>query len=292
MDAQAAVVLAAVYGAEQSNVMAKPVAARWRGMEAPLDDHAAPLPQNARSLPGVVVDFNGSASRPHWSEQEVELLRHLRAEGIAEEEIAKLLGRSRRAIRSKALRVTGVGLRAVPRTWTECEVATILRLHADGAACAEIAEAVPGRSVIAVYRKLSNLVGPAPLSAAKLTEKSTPTNESLITQRPPEPPLPPNQQPPLQPPPKPSRQAVPATLDAIVCWLRSRDFIVLHTALGWKVDNKYLNDETELVAFVNVRRARLQLPPFTLTMPAISFSTKDDSVGRRLHKFNRYKPDV
>ena len=53
-----------------------------------------------------------------------------------------------------------------------------------------------------------------------------------------------------------------ASVDELVRWLRSRDFMVLHLAQGWQVDRHVLDDEAALLEFVNVRRNRLNLPPF------------------------------
>ncbi|MEI7610837.1 MAG: hypothetical protein WCJ64_25920 [Rhodospirillaceae bacterium] len=60
---------------------------------------------------------------------------------------------------------------------------------------------------------------------------------------------------------------IPATIDAMVRWLRSRDYIVLRKSEGWQIDQHHLSDSSAVVEFVNVRRARLRMPPFVLQEP-------------------------
>ena len=127
--------------------------------------------------------------------------------------------------------------------WSDEECALVLRLHGEGASWAAIAEAVPGRSAIAVFRKLRHLVGPAPFKAA-----CQPKPVVVAKAKRPTPPA-----------------SVPAGVDAVVRWLRSRDFMVLRLESGWRVDHRVLATTEALLDFVNVRRGWLHLPPFALT---------------------------
>ena len=132
------------------------------------------------------------------------------------------------------------------RPWIEAERQLILALHANGANWAAIAEAVPERSAIAIFRKLSHLLGPAPF-------KSRPEPEPLAA-----PPL--RRVSPLPTAPSPVRVGVVA----LVCWLRSRDFMVVRQKGGWGVDHHRLGSAETLLEFTNIRRSRLRLPPFAL----------------------------
>ena len=67
----------------------------------------------------------------------------------------------------------------------------------------------------------------------------------------------------VAPAPRAPLTPVAATLDDMVRWLRSRDFIVLRKDDGWRIDHHPAMDDEALVAFVNLRRARLHLAPFS-----------------------------
>ncbi|MEI6557701.1 MAG: SANT/Myb-like DNA-binding domain-containing protein [Rhodospirillaceae bacterium] len=203
--------------------------------------------------------------RHPWSQQDLIRLRRLCQEGLDDEEIARRLGRTRRAVRTMILRRESRRLRTAPRPWSETEIQTIIRLHARGTICSVIAAALPGRTPIAVFRKLCRMVGPAPSMLAKHTARRAakrsgpPAAAPALTIR-------------LHPAAPPS-QPVPATIEAMVRWLRSRDYIVLHKDDGWRVDHHCLSDDDALVQFVNLRRERLRLAPFLLEeappMPAV-----------------------
>jgi hypothetical protein len=167
------------------------------------------------------------------------------------------------------------------RPWTEGERDTVLTLHAAGASLAAIAEAVPNRSSDAVQQKLQELVGPAPFRSNRRVRLTAAAKARV--ERPPEPQ-------PSAPVPAPAfrsaassgtspartavrlirerRDSKPAvvlaSVDEMVRWLRSRDFMVLHRVPGWQVDRHVLEDELSLLEFVNVRRHRLNLPPFVI----------------------------
>ena len=193
-----------------------------------------------------------------WSEQELEALRELSAQSLEEAEIARRLGRTTRAVRTMILRSVGKRRRDAFRPWTDGELETAKRLHAAGALCAVIAQALPGRTPVAVFRKLCRLVGPAPSADAK---RSWRQSKRLAVPQPPAP------EAIRAPTPKPPPAPVAASLDTLVRWLRSRDFMVLRKGEGWRIDHHQLADDDALVAFVNLRRTRLHLAPFVLAEP-------------------------
>ena len=196
-----------------------------------------------------------------WSEQELEALREYCAQSLEDAEIARRLGRTTRAVRTMILRSVGERRRDPFRPWTTEELETARRLHAAGALCAVIAQALPGRTPVAVFRKLCRLVGPAPSADAKRSWR-----QAKRTAPPPAPA--PDLIRTATPTPKPPPAPVPASLDTLVRWLRSRDFVVLRKGEGWRIDHHQLDDDGALVAFVNLRRARLHMPPFVLAEPA------------------------
>jgi len=213
----------------------------------------------------------GRAPRHPWTDRDRARLRMMCEQNLPSADIAERLGRTQRAVDAMSLRL-GIRRHESIRPWTECECALILRLHAEGANWAAIAEAVPERSAIAVFRKLSHLVGPAPFkagcqprppsasasaSASAAAPVSTPNPPPLLV-GPLSRPLRPRPPAPLPP------AAVPAGIDAMVRWLRSRDFMVLSVGSGWRVDHRVLVTAEALVEFVNVRRGWLRLPPFIL----------------------------
>ena len=58
----------------------------------------------------------------------------------------------------------------------------------------------------------------------------------------------------------------PASVDTMVRWLLSRDFVVLKKKNGWRVDQHELPSDLALVDFVNVRRERLRMSIFMLAV--------------------------
>ncbi len=232
--------------------------------------------------------------RPSWSSQDLAQLHQFCDQGLSDDDIAQYLGRTRRAVRTMILRVGGRRLREAPRPWSDAELETILRLNAAKMSCGAIAALLPGRTSLAVFRKLCRLVGPAPSAAAKRVRKArtqtgapvraplptvtppTVTNEGVIPIRIHHP----------APPPEPPPSPVPATIEAIVRWLRSRDFVVLHKDDGWRVDQHHLSDDDAFLMFVNTRRLRLRLPLFALEetklAPAIAYQA-----SRYRHQWGR-----
>ncbi len=229
-----------------------------------MTEHQPLLPQTPAAASSESV--RGRPPRLPWSEQELEALRRLTGENLGDDEIAARLGRTQRAVRTMILRQGGQRLREASRPWSKAELETAARLHASGAICAIIAKALPGRTPIAIFRKLCRVVGPAPSAEAKRSWRAAKSSKttaeeaagnSLIRVRHP------------LPPPRPPQQPIAATLDAMVCWLRSRDYMVLRRNEGWQVDHHHLSDDEALVVFVNLRRVRLHLPSFVPVEPRV-----------------------
>ena len=218
------------------------------------------------------------------------MLRQLCGQNLGSDEIARRIGRTPRAVRTMIMRLGGQRLREPFRPWSEAELETARRLHAAGAICAVIAQALPGRTPVAVFRKLCRLVGPAPSTDAKRSWRAAKrAGEAVKPTAPPVHTAPPataptaavsavpaaRAAPPLPAPrvaapaPQPPLLPIPAPLDAMVRWLRSRDFVVLRKSDGWRIDHHHLREDEDVVAFVNLRRARLHLPPFALAEPRI-----------------------
>ena len=196
------------------------------------------------------LDTGGRTPRHPWTEGDRGRLRALCDQNLPSSEIARMLGRTQRAVDAMSLRM-GIHRHESIRPWSQEECALILRLHADGASWAAIAEAVPGRSAIAVFRKLSHLVGPAPFKAVCPAKPVVFAQPQARLSRP------------RSPPPE-MPVAVPVRVDAMVRWLRSRDFMVLHSDAGWRVDHRTLATTGALLEFVNTLRGWLRLPPFVL----------------------------
>ncbi|MEI6557887.1 MAG: hypothetical protein WCO00_05715 [Rhodospirillaceae bacterium] len=236
--------------------------------------HALPLPAVPR--PARTQSLTREPRYP-WSEQELSTLQQLSDQGLTDDEIARRLGRTPRAVRTMILRVGGKRLREPSRPWSDQELETAIRLHASGAMCAAIADVLPGRTPVAVFRKLCRLVGPAPSAIAKRSRrpKKRPADMAKAAAAP----IPIRIRTP-PPAPTPPSEPIPATTDAMVRWLRSRDFMVLHRDEGWRIDHHHLNDDDALVEFVNLRRARLHLPPFVLVESPIMPATIVSQVVR------------
>ena len=79
--------------------------------------------------------------------------------------------------------------------------------------------------------------------------------------------------------------AVPVGVDAMVRWLRSRDFMVLHLPTGWQVDHRVLVTDGALLEFVNIRRGWLRLPPFILVETAGEAVAEVSGTGRGAQRF-------
>ena len=219
--------------------------------------------------------------RHPWTERERSCLRMLCEQNLPSSDIANRLGRTLRAVDAMSQRM-GLCRHEAARPWTEAECATILRLHAEGATWAGIVDAVPGRSAIAVFRKLSHLVGPAPFKLAghamppaapvrPFSECQVMAERQVVAERQSRS-LRYRSVPPQAPP------AVPASLDAMVRWLRSRDFVVLRLESGWRVDHHVLATTEALLEFVNIRRGRIRLPPFSLIEGGLAAPTAGPSV--------------
>ncbi len=202
----------------------------------------------------------GRTPRHPWTDRDRARLRALCEQNLPSADIAERLGRTPRAVEAMSLRL-GIRRHESIRPWTEGECALILRLHGEGASWAAIAEAVPERSAIAVFRKLCHLVGPAPFKAA-CQPKPMPAPPSVSPSPPVAAPSPRSMRPRLPSPLPPA--AVLVGIDTLIRWLRSRDFMVLHLDTGWRVDHRVLLTAEALLEFVNIRRGWLRLPPFIL----------------------------
>jgi hypothetical protein len=211
-----------------------------------------------------------------WTNGQLRLLQRMLEDGCSLKEIADLTGHPRSSVADKLRRLNVQSLR-FRRPWTDRERETVLALHATGASLAAIAQAVPDRSVDAVQQKLQELVGPAPFRSGQRGAQDAMIKAKV--ERPAEPPsVAPSFRPTANSGGAPARAAVrlirerretrptmvPASVDEMVRWLRSRDFMVLHRMPGWQVDRHVLEDELSLLEFVNVRRHRLNLPPFVI----------------------------
>ena len=243
-------------------------------------------PSDASVAPKTPVK-NARAARATWTEQERVRLRALYEEHHPVAEIAELMNRTVRAVGTMVLRL-GLNQHKAPPSWTVEECNNLLRLHAQGISWAAIAAALPERSAVAIYRKLRHLVGPAPFSVEPSSPASAPeippqtsVPQLSATQGPVQ--APSNDEPPkaaglarltlvakaeaprpvvVRPEPTPP---VVASAEAMVRWLRSRDFMVIRQGSGWRVDQCELADDSALLEFANIRRARLRLPVFLLS---------------------------
>ncbi len=242
----------------------------------------------------------GRTPRHPWTDWDRTRLRTMCEQNLPSADIAERLGRTQRAVDAMSLRM-GIRRHESVRPWSEAECALILRLHAEGANWAAIAGALPERSAIAVFRKLRHLVGPAPFKTAgqpppqatapepqanaPTPQANAPERQVTVTERqvtvperqvtapdpsvaalPPKPPAVPMALRPSRPrPPMPlPPAAVSASVDTMIRWLRSRDFMVVRGETGWRVDHRVLATTQALLDFVNVRRTWLRLPPFAL----------------------------
>ena len=240
-----------------------------------MSEHRAPLlrdPSPCEPTAGELMARKPREPRHPWSDQDLAELRRLCDQEIDDDAIASRLGRTPRAVRTMILRLGGRRLRNPFRPWSSDELETALRLHATGAICAVIAQSLPGRTPVAVFRKLCRLVGPAPSTEAKRSWRSAKRNGKAARPAEAEIRIAPIAIAPRAPAPRPPQLPIPAPLEAMVRWLRSRDYVVLHKDEGWRIDHHHIQDDDALVAFVNLRRTRLHLPPFALAetriMPA------------------------
>ncbi len=231
-------------------------------------------------------------ARP-WTSGQLRILQQMLDDGCSLKEIADTTGHPRSSVADK-LRRLNVQSSRFRRPWTDEERDQVVALHAAGASLAVIAEAVPSRSLDAVQQKLQELVGPAPFRSAQRSlmvpgvggqGEPTPAEPETVAPMPtlrvasvlalvPSPAAALVASPsPLPSPPRTSvrlirerREVKPAfvmaSVDEMVRWLRSRDFMVLYRTPGWQVDRHILEDEGSLLDFVNVRRRRLNLAPF------------------------------
>ena len=248
-------------------------------------------------------------ARP-WTSGQLRILQQMLDDGCSLKEIADTTGHPRSSVADK-LRRLNIQSSRFRRPWTDEERDQVVALHAAGASLAAIAEAVPSRSIDAVQQKLQELVGPAPFRSAQRSQ-TTPgvggQGESIPAEPAPAEPvtvpliptlrvtsvltLVPSPAPALVPPSLSSARTsvrlirerrevkpafVMASVDEMVRWLRSRDFMVLYRTPGWQVDRHVLEDEGALLDFVNTRRRRLNLAPF-VTPGSVGRCQADDAM--------------
>ncbi len=265
-----------------------------------------------------------------WSDEDLSSLHTLLEQERPDQDIAKALNRTKRAVRTMILRLGGKHIRTATCAWSAEECRLALDMHAQGASCAAIAAALPERSELAVFRKLRVLVGAAPFADSRRAARQAAAPPESVTEAPAD--LPPPEEPPTvaasvlpvaaapvlpvaaapvlpvaaapvlpvaaapvlpvaaapalpvaaapalpvaanepglppwfpQPRAAPCMEPVTASVDTMVRWLRSRDFMVLRKKNSWQVDQHELHSDLALVDFVNVRRARLRMPAFIL----------------------------
>ncbi len=207
-----------------------------------------------------------------WTQQDIFTLEKMLIDGRSLRQIAEATGHPRSSVADK-LRQLSITSQRFRKPWTGRERETVLSLHAAGACLAAITEALPGRSLDAVQQKLQELVGPAPFRVAQRQQRLEPHSSSgpvesaeVDPPSPSPPPLPtPSPQGRIIHDPRPAQAAcIVASIEEMIRWLRSRDYMVLHRSSGWQVDRHILGDECALLEFVNARRGRLALPPYAL----------------------------
>ena len=212
-------------------------------------------------------------ARP-WAAEQLRLLETMIEGGCSLLQIANATSHPRPSVADK-LRQAGFRSRLHRRHWSDGECGLVRELHAAGASLTDIVRAMPSRSSDAIEQKLRELAGAAPFRSIKSRSRQVPSEQG--TELAPPVPLQPaaSSERPLTVAAVPCRTAEPvakhrngsptavaASVDDIVRWLRSRDYIVLQQSDGWRVDRQHLGSEADLVEFANIRRARLSQPPF------------------------------
>ena len=234
-----------------------------------------------------------------WTATQLRALEGMLESGCSLKQIAEATGHHRSSVADK-LRRLNVKSQRFRKPWTETERQTVLTLHASGASLAAIAEAVAGRSPDAIQQKLQELIGPAPFRSFQRTRMAAAVRARAERPAAPRPPAPPVVKSANMAQPSPARAAarlfrerrdgppaaVIASTEEIIRWLRSRDFMVLHLKPGWRVDRHQLDDETALLEFVNVRRIRLNLPPFVFPgMMAMGLAAERTATAPPIHLY-------
>ena len=119
-----------------------------------------------------------------WTKAELSQLKVLCDQNLSDQEIAKRLSRSRKAVRTMILRQGGKHIREATRAWTAAEAELALSMHSQGASCAAIAATLPERTELAIFRKLRLMVGAAPFATARRTQTATAAPPGEITAAP------------------------------------------------------------------------------------------------------------
>ncbi len=215
-----------------------------------------------------------------WTACQLQMLERLVAEGCSLQEVAKAIGHPRASVADKLRQLKIKSMRS-RRPWSDKECGVLLELHATGASIKAIVVALSGRSADAVQQKLYDLVGPSPFRTTdrkmRLAQNMPKAPEApavaalvqggAVREQPPTAMLVQSCRPSItlvrhlpNAPPAP----VPASVDDIIRWLRSRDYMVLHSPNGWRVDRSDLKTSLALFEFTNTRRTWLSLPPFVM----------------------------
>ncbi|HYD32166.1 MAG TPA: hypothetical protein VEB64_15095 [Azospirillaceae bacterium] len=194
------------------------------------------------------LDLRHESHTLPWTEEQVSALEGMLIQGLTLEEIAQATGHPRSSVAAKLRQLNLVSLR-FRRPWTPQERHTLRTLLAQEATFDQIAAALPARSPVAIRLKLGAMarVADKTMAAAGRPKIRRPAlvhvGQGAIHNT-------------------PRLSSIPASLQEMERWLRTRDYMVLHTAGGWVVDRHELPTETVFIEFVNLRRCRLNLPPF------------------------------
>lgn len=186
-----------------------------------------------------------------WTEMQIDTLKELLDLGLSLGVIAEQIGHPRASVADK-MRQLNLTSGKFRQPWSAEELRNMDALYAQGLPACEIAARLPGRSAHAVRLKLEKRLRQrsgasvrtfsAADGAIRLSGRSNKARANGVAAR-----LP---------------VAIPTSVAEMERWLRTRDYIVLHRAGGWIVDRHVLANEDALLEFVNVRRLRLNLPPF------------------------------
>lgn len=207
-----------------------------------------------------------------WTEAELQQMEQMLRQGHSLNAIAKATGHPRSSVADKLRHLNLTSLR-FRQPWSADERHTLRRLHAAGASLDQIVAALPARSAVAIRLKLASMTrcGQAQprLRSAVSAIPALSAHTAVAALPAPSPrrvPAPLKSQETSMPvpiTPAPRTSSLPASIGDMERWLRSRDFMVLHTTdKGWMVDRHALPTEAAFIEFVNVRRRRLNLPAF------------------------------
>ena len=204
-----------------------------------------------------------SGSQP-WTEAHLRQMELMVQQGHSLNAIASATGHPRSSVADKLRHLNMTSLR-FRQPWSADERHTLRRLHAAGADLDQIVAALPARSAVAIRLKLASMTRSGQTQARSRTTPSVPARTNTVSTPSRRVPAAPKSQEismPVALTPAPRTSSLPASIGDMERWLRSRDFMVLHTDKGWMVDRHALPTESAFIEFVNVRRRRLNLPAF------------------------------